>query len=348
MSTFSESNFAKKLSDLNNSQQSIQTLSLWLIHHRKHSKVIVETWVKELKKAHSSRKLTFLYLANDVIQNSKKKGPEFHRDFKSVLCDAYRHTFNREVDPKMKGSMERMLTIWGERGVFDMDFIERIKKSIRKNQPSQAPVAPREPKPKKPSSKGSDEVAKKKAKQGKKRKVELSLREEIELEIKQGRLAHSVNARDLAKALNDLENSASSDASVRERIAALPPEVSDVSRLEKITDKEGADQLTKSVDEACSLLADYNGRLAQELQERRRVARMLREFILEQKDQLAESEKTLSEHKTKLEKVDTVRKELKSHIQSLPDLTLLPDVTGGLAPLPSAGDLFSLERDAAS
>lgn len=41
--------------------------------------------------AKSSRKLTFLYLANDVIQNSKKKGPEFTKDFESVLVDACSH-----------------------------------------------------------------------------------------------------------------------------------------------------------------------------------------------------------------------------------------------------------------
>ncbi len=38
------------------------------------------------------KKLTFLYLANDVVQNSKKKGPEFSRDFKTVLPYAYKHT----------------------------------------------------------------------------------------------------------------------------------------------------------------------------------------------------------------------------------------------------------------
>ena len=37
-----------------------------------------------------SRKLTFLYLANDVIQNSKKKGPEFNREFKNIVVDAYK------------------------------------------------------------------------------------------------------------------------------------------------------------------------------------------------------------------------------------------------------------------
>lgn len=41
--------------------------------------------------AKNNRKLTFLYLANDVIQNSKKKGPEFTKDFESVLVDACSH-----------------------------------------------------------------------------------------------------------------------------------------------------------------------------------------------------------------------------------------------------------------
>lgn len=47
------------------------------------------------------------------------------------------------------------------------------------------------------------------------------------------------------------------------------------------------------------------------------------------------------ESKQRLEKVGVVREELMSHIRNLPDLTKLPDVEKGLAPLPSAGDLFS-------
>ena len=37
------------------------------------------------------------------------------------------------------------------------------------------------------------------------------------------------------KKLSELENSASCDAAVREQIAALPPEVSDISQLAKIS-----------------------------------------------------------------------------------------------------------------
>lgn len=40
---------------------------------------------------------------------------------------------------------------------------------------------------------------------------------------------------DLIKALQDLENAASGDATVRQKIASLPQEVQDVSLLEKIT-----------------------------------------------------------------------------------------------------------------
>ena len=50
----------------------------------------------------------------------------------------------------------------------------------------------------------------------------------------------------------------------------------------------------------------------------------------------------LQEYTENLSKVYQVREELRSHIQSLPDLSQLPDVSAGLAPLPSAGDLFSL------
>lgn len=52
---------------------------------------------------------------------------------------------------------------------------------------------------------------------------------------------------ELIKALLDLENSASSDAVVRERIANLPPEVSEISLLTKLEDKESAMKLAAQV-----------------------------------------------------------------------------------------------------
>ncbi|XP_051515607.1 regulation of nuclear pre-mRNA domain-containing protein 1B-like isoform X2 [Myxocyprinus asiaticus] len=330
MSSFSESALEKKLSELSNSQQSVQTLSLWIIHHRKHSALIVRVWHRELKKAKSSRKLTFLYLANDVIQNSKKKGPEFTKDFESVLVDACSHVA-RDGDDGCKKHMERLLNIWQERSLYRSDFIQQLKLAIEDSDS--------------PKHKSADD------RKNLKRSYQ-KVQEEEEEEDDDYRGHYSPRetdaaapqlTEDLVKALQDLENAASGDAAVRQKIASLPQEVQDVSLLEKITDKEAADKLSKTVDEACLLLAEYNGRLAAELEDRRQLARMLTEYIQSQREALNEREKKLEEYKMKLARVTQVRKELKSHIQSLPDLSLLPNVTGGLAPLPSAGDLFSTD-----
>uniref|UniRef100_A0A3Q3X0E7 CID domain-containing protein n=1 Tax=Mola mola TaxID=94237 RepID=A0A3Q3X0E7_MOLML len=308
MSSFSEPALEKKLTELSSSQQSVQTLSLWIIHHRKHSALIVKVWHRELKKAKSNRKLTFLYLANDVIQNSKKKGPEFTKDFESVLVDACSHVAS-EADENCKKHMERLLNIWKERSLYRNDFIQQLKL-------------------KKPVKRSYQKIQEEEDDDDDDYRSHTSPRNTI---------------TSLVKALQDLENAASGDAAVRQKIASLPQEVQDVSLLEKITDKDAADKLSKTVDEACLLLAEYNGRLAAELEDRRQLARMLTEYIGTQREALMEREKKLEEYKQKLARVTQVRKELKSHIQSLPDLSLLPNVTGGLAPLPSAGDLFSTD-----
>ncbi|XP_078508246.1 regulation of nuclear pre-mRNA domain-containing protein 1B isoform X3 [Lissotriton helveticus] len=327
MSSFSESALEKKLMELSNSQQSVQTLSLWLIHHRKHAGPIVTVWHRELRKAKSSRKLTFLYLANDVIQNSKRKGPEFTREFEMVLVDAVSHV-SREADEGYKKPLERLLTIWQERSVYTSDFIQQLRLAIEDSSspPEQSVVE---------------------EKKSLKRTFQ-QIHEEDDDDYPDSYSPRDpatgpLVADDLIKALQELENAASGDATVRQKIASLPQEVQDVSLLEKITDKEGAERLSKTVDEACLLLAEYNGRLAAELDDRRQLSKMLLEYTQSQKDILLEKEKKLEEYKLKLARVTQVRKELKSHIQSLPDLSLLPNVTGGLAPLPSAGDLFSTD-----
>ncbi|KAM9786210.1 regulation of nuclear pre-mRNA domain-containing protein 1B [Neosynchiropus ocellatus] len=335
MSSFSESALEKKLSELSSSQQSVQTLSLWIIHHRKHSALIVKVWHRELKKAKSNRKLTFLYLANDVIQNSKKKGPEFTRDFESVLVDACSHVAS-EADDGCKKHMDRLLNIWKERSLYRADFIQQLKLAIEDSN------SPR------PSGESSCAEERKPVKRSYQKIHEEEDDEDDDYRSQMSprnteSMSSSQLTEELVKALQDLENAASGDAAVRQKIASLPQEVQDVSLLEKITDKEAADKLSKTVDEACLLLAEYNGRLAAELEDRRQLARMLTDYINSQKDELVKREKKLEEYKQKLARVTQVRKELKSHIQSLPDLSLLPNVTGGLAPLPSAGDLFSTD-----
>lgn len=46
----SEENLEKKMLNVTNTQDSIQSLSLWLIHHKSHHKRVAEVWLKTVKK----------------------------------------------------------------------------------------------------------------------------------------------------------------------------------------------------------------------------------------------------------------------------------------------------------
>lgn len=50
MASFNIKSFEKKLKALDGSQTGIQTLSLWIIHHRHHANLITATWVDFLEK----------------------------------------------------------------------------------------------------------------------------------------------------------------------------------------------------------------------------------------------------------------------------------------------------------
>ncbi|XP_037391261.1 zinc transporter 8 isoform X3 [Pygocentrus nattereri] len=309
MSVFSESALEKKLAELSNSQQSVQTLSLWLIHHRKHSKTIVKVWYNELKKAQVSRKLTFLYLANDVIQNSKRKGPEFTQDFAPVIIDAFKHV-SSDGEEGCKKQLDRVLSIWRERAVYENDLLDKLSEVLHGE------------------------------KKAKKRPYE-EIKARDEDFASQSSPSEPPQTAELIRALQELENAASSDSAIRQRIAALPPEVQDSSLLHRVTDKESGERLSRLVEEACMLLADYSGRLAAEIDDRRQLTRLLALFLQSQRDGLTQKEQKLEEYKRKLARVTQVRKELRSRLSSLPDLSLLPNVTGGHVRLPSSGDLYS-------
>lgn len=70
--------------------------------------------------ASGSKKLTLLYLCNDVVQNSKKSAPEYTDYFARVLPKVF-EVF-RDASPKEKSKVDRVLGIWKERRSFDADL----------------------------------------------------------------------------------------------------------------------------------------------------------------------------------------------------------------------------------
>lgn len=71
-----------------------------------------------------------MYLANDVIQNSKKKGPEYGKQFGTVLRKAFEIMGGDACSDKTQKSLSRLLKIWEERGVYSKELIDEFKSAL--------------------------------------------------------------------------------------------------------------------------------------------------------------------------------------------------------------------------
>ncbi|KAF8411518.1 hypothetical protein HHK36_004070 [Tetracentron sinense] len=116
-SVFNEQILADKLSKVNSTQQCIETLSYWCIFHRDKADMVAATWAKQFHSSQMVQKVPFLYLANDILQNSKHNGNEFVNAFWKVLPTALKDVFEHG-DEHGKNVVSRLVDIWEERRVF--------------------------------------------------------------------------------------------------------------------------------------------------------------------------------------------------------------------------------------
>ncbi|KAL5729183.1 hypothetical protein ACHQM5_002165 [Ranunculus cassubicifolius] len=115
--TFNGQILVDKLAKLNSSQQSIETLSHWCIFHMNNAKQVVEIWNRQFHCSPREQRLSYLYLANDILQNSRRKGGEFGAEFWKVLPGALGDV-TENGDAPGKTAALRLVDIWDERKVF--------------------------------------------------------------------------------------------------------------------------------------------------------------------------------------------------------------------------------------
>ncbi|KAJ8383771.1 hypothetical protein AAFF_G00214580 [Aldrovandia affinis] len=135
-----ESSLDRRFQGVSNTMESIQGLSTWCIENKKYHSLIVRYWMKWLRKSDAPHRLNLFYLANDVIQNCKRKNAIIYRNsFAEVLPEAALLV----KDGKVRKSVERIFTIWEERNVYPEELISELKISLVKREPPPAPVNPK-------------------------------------------------------------------------------------------------------------------------------------------------------------------------------------------------------------
>lgn len=133
--SFSPKTYQKKLEALQDSQESIVSISQWLLFHHRHSKEICELWAQyilsEDPTVNLKKKLALLYLCNDIVQQARhKREPEFSKGFAYVLPRILHNiypTINQTLQPKI----DRLIGVWEQRNIFEKADIGKMRKAIQ-------------------------------------------------------------------------------------------------------------------------------------------------------------------------------------------------------------------------
>ncbi|PAV80559.1 hypothetical protein WR25_11403 [Diploscapter pachys] len=315
---FSEESLRGKLAKLTNQQDSIQTLTAWILHHHEHHQAIVQSWHKEVRKESSQHRIiTLLYLANDVVQNCRKRYPNIRDSFGQSIESAMRHAF-RIPGPELQRCMERLINIWKEREVFPPNILKRFEEAIgkRKPLPLNASLTPS-------TSKFPDSI-----------KV-ISPADEYNWE------AMANNANEVLESLRKLMDPASADGEIRHRISTYPEAIANPALLTDIRYEQQADALLEKNGEANPIVRDYCRRLGEEVLERRNLQKLLDSLLSNLRIAVDYQEKVLRDIKRKEDRLKKDREETQKAFDSLPDLNA--EAPTNDMPLPSLERLFDLD-----
>ncbi|KAG7817140.1 hypothetical protein KL909_002855 [Ogataea angusta] len=130
--SFSVDRAKVKLAALVPTQQSIQTTSQWIMFHYREASTIVDLWVKEITS--QPNKLTLFYLANDIVQLSRKdpRNAGFTEGFKKVLPQVLQQINPGADRPKFV----KVLQVWKDRNIYPSDYVNKLMNLVGQ-QPAQ-------------------------------------------------------------------------------------------------------------------------------------------------------------------------------------------------------------------
>ncbi|XP_070074079.1 regulation of nuclear pre-mRNA domain-containing protein 2 isoform X2 [Drosophila takahashii] len=120
--TFDEELFETRLEALKDTQEGIQQMSNWCLQHRSNHKKIIQCWLNVFKRVRVDHRLVLFYLANDVIQYSKRKRYEFVECWATALQRAT--TMVR--DERVKDKILRIFKIWEQREIYNEEYLSDL------------------------------------------------------------------------------------------------------------------------------------------------------------------------------------------------------------------------------
>lgn len=127
---FSEDALRAKLSTLNETQESIVSVSQWITFHRRQADKISHIWLAKLKESQAGRRLNYIYLVNDIVQNAlSRKRSEFPNALAPLMPEACQIAY-KSATPDVQNKLRRVIDVWVTRNVFDPSIIKAIQNRL--------------------------------------------------------------------------------------------------------------------------------------------------------------------------------------------------------------------------
>ncbi|GMS89047.1 hypothetical protein PENTCL1PPCAC_11222 [Pristionchus entomophagus] len=336
MALLTQEKITQRLQGLDEKPESIQTCSAWILHHSKPQNldIIFDTWLRvryilvfflfffsqvvifqEVYREKTSKRLiNLVWVANDVSQNSRKKGSEVTTAFFPRIESAFKHIRKNPQDDGVDKCVSRCVDVWDSRRIFSREQLHRFESALGLKRNSAGPstsLLPESP----------EKMVK---------APEFDSEKLTQLERA---------TREMSEVLRRLEKAPSSDEKIRTQLAQFPESTGNASYLQHVRNEKEAQSILERTKEAGPLCKEYCDSLANEVLDRRNLQNHLNE-VLDTVKLITNRNNTIMEDLKKREKI------MKNHLDqveraydSLPDFSEM-ELDFQHTNLPSLKELF--------
>jgi regulator of Ty1 transposition protein 103 len=118
------------LDKVDGSQAGIQNASARLVFWKRNASDVVRCWENAFQKADMEKRLILIYLANDVVQTSRRAGREFIEAFHMALPEAFKHMM-KHSDERVQQRLKKLVHVWRDRNVWGNRALALYSEMVR-------------------------------------------------------------------------------------------------------------------------------------------------------------------------------------------------------------------------
>lgn len=244
------------------------------------------------------QKLPMMYLANDLVQNSRKKYPEVSKEFGTVMKAVFVHLAALEFDSKTQQSVNRLVNIWRERQSFEKKVLSDI---LAAWEARSGKIDSTNEKRDSKSCKEDSESVRKKHKSS------------PQHEQSNGKI-YSMEESEacMLEALQDLK-SASDPEALEELLSSFPDLSSIINAEEELSEAETHAKL-EQVSTVESQLLQQRKVISEEIEKRKQLERIMSQFIVAQRKLIDKKKERLKRCDSKLQSVEEAKSQLEGQL----------------------------------